>query len=401
MKGTAQRILPILLGCLLLSSVESLSQTQADKERLAKGYIPPEQIVSMSFATPIDRAISILNELSKKSLGKVIFDPEKRTTPIGVDIESMHWKDAFERILRYSNLWYEETADYFRIIALERGVEARVVEKEEKPTLATREVQISAVFYSIDAGRVRESGINWSFFRGNNVNVRIEQNTAKPVTDLFQVEANPRFDVDIDVHALLKFFEQKSLAELISRPQITVRSGQEGMIQVGTDFPINTRDFAGNVLTRIEHAGTIIRVTPEVIAEKGTNFIHLNIHVERSSVAPSPLGFEIAKTNATTSALLLDGEETVVGGLYTNEEKEIREGIPVLKDLPWWFLGLRYLFGHNKVEVARKDLIILIKASLLPPLTERVITKENLIEKERRQFELDTKFRKGEVKEKK
>src|SRR3990172_4206518 len=133
MKGTAQRILPILLGCLLLSSVESLSQTQAEKERLAKGYIPPEQIVSMSFATPIDRAISILNELSKKSLGKVIFDPEKRTTPIGVDIESMHWKDAFERILRYNNLWYEETADYFRIIALERGVEARVVEKEEKP----------------------------------------------------------------------------------------------------------------------------------------------------------------------------------------------------------------------------------------------------------------------------
>jgi hypothetical protein len=53
------------------------------------------------------------------------------------------------------------------------------------------------------------------------------------------------------------------------------------------------------------------------------------------------------------------------------------------------------------VEVARKDLIILIKASLLPPLTERVITKENLIEKERRQFEFDTKFRKGEVKEKK
>lgn len=402
MKGTRKLLLLVLFCSLVLLPLESLAQTQAEKERLAKGYIAPEQIISMSFATPFDRALAILNELSKKFLNKIIFDSEKRTTPIGVDIESMYWKDALEKILRFNNLWYEETEDYIRVISLEGGVTGRGGEKIEKITLESREVQISAVFYSIDAARVRESGISWSIFRGNNVNVRIDQNAAKPVaSDLFQVEGTPRFDFDVDIHTLMKFFEAKSLGELISRPQITVRSGREGLINVGTEFPINTRDFAGNIITRLERAGTIIKVTPDVITDAGKTFIHLNLHVERSNVAPSALGFEKATTNATTSSLLLDGEETVIGGLYTNEEKELREGIPVLKDLPWWFLGLRYLFGHNKTEVTRKDLIILIKASLVPPLTERALTKENLIEKQRRDNELDTRLRRGEPQEKK
>ena len=398
MKGTKSRLVFLSIA-LFLSSVESFSQTRAERERLAKTFVSPEQIVSMAFNTSFDRAVSIFNELSKKFLGKVIIDSERRSTPIGVDIESMHWRDAFELILQTNRLWYDETADYILVIP-EEGI-AKKLEREERPTLATREVQIEAIFFSVDAARVRESGVSWSFFRGNNVNLRLEQTAVDLVgTDIFLVEATPRFDIDINVRTLMSFFEQNTLGELISRPHITVRSGQEGEFQVGTDFPINTRDFAGNIITRLEHAGTIIRVKPEVITEGGTNFIHLKIDVERSNVAPSPLGFEIAKTNAKTSTLLLDGEETVIGGLYSHEEREVREGIPILKDLPPWFFGLRYLFGHNKTELTRKDLIILIKATLIPPLTERVLTKENLLEKQRRDNEQDMKFRKGEIREK-
>lgn len=399
---TKRLLLPLLLLCVFFSPILSQSQTQAEKERLQKNYIPPEQIVSMSFATPFDRAIAIFNELSKKFLGKIIIDPDKRTTPIGVDIESMHWKDAFERILRYNNLSYEETADYFRVVSLVKGAEARAIEKEEKPKLSDREVQISAIFYSVDAAKARESGINWSIFRGNNVNVQISEDAADQVSSsIFQVDANPRFKFDMDIHALLRLFDSKSLGELISRPQITVRSGQQGEINVGDQFPVNTKDFAGNIITQLMDAGTIIKVTPDVISESGKTFIHLKIYVERSSVSTSPLGFDKAITKATASVLLLDGEETVVGGLYTNEEREMRQGVPILKDLPWWFFGLRYIFGHNQASVTRKDLIILIKADLLPPLTERTVTNENLIEKQRRENESDTKFRQGLMKGKK
>jgi len=386
-----------LFLCAVLVLSTAFAQTQAERERLQRGYIAPEQLVSLSFATPFDRAISIFSELSKKFTGKIIFDPEKRTTPIGVDIESMHWRDAFERILRFNNLWYEEAADYIRVVSLVPTGEEKPVGKEERPSLKTREVQITAVFYAVDIAKIRESGISWSIFRGNNVNISVEQRAADAVSDLFQIQGSPRFDFEADIHTLIRLFESKSLAELIARPQVTVRSGQEGVIQVGTDFPINVRDFAGNLITRIEHAGTIIRVTPEVITENDTTFIHLQLHVERSSVAPSALGFEKGKTEATTSTLLLDGEETVIAGLYTNEDKTLREGVPVLKDLPWWFLGLRYIFGHNKVETVRKDLIILVKAELVPALRDRVLTKEDLLLKKRTEMERDLKSRKKKL----
>ncbi len=79
--------------------------------------------------------------------------------------------------------------------------------------------------------------------------------------------------------------------------------------------------------------------------------------------------------------LLLDGEETVIGGLYINEETIARTGIPFLKDLPWWVLGIRYLTGSDKTVVTKKEVIILLRAELLPTLEDRFISiqKQNLI----------------------
>ena len=131
--------------------------------------------------------------------------------------------------------------------------------------------------------------------------------------------------------------------------------GEEGRIQVGQDFSIRERDFAGNLIDRFYSAGTIVKVTPQVIAEQGVNFIHLTADVERSSVSPGSVSTIINKTKATTNVLLLDGEETIIGGLYNNEVTTTRQGIPFLKDLPWYVFGLRYLFGYDKDESRRRS----------------------------------------------
>ena len=69
---------------------------------------------------------------------------------------------------------------------------------------------------------------------------------------------------------------------------------------------------------------------------------------------------------------MLNGEETVIGGLFINDETNVRTGIPFLKDLPWWFFGLRYIFGSDNVQVEKRELVILIKAEILPTLKERL-----------------------------
>ncbi|MHB8931397.1 MAG: hypothetical protein ACYC5R_12450, partial [Melioribacteraceae bacterium] len=117
-------------------------------------------------------------------------------------------------------------------------------------------------------------------------------------------------------------------------------------------------------------------------------------------VARDALSTNVSKNVVTTDVLLLDGEETAIGGLFENQEISVRRGIPFLKDLPWWVFGIRYLTGYDSQETVRKEVIMLIKAELLPSLKDRIekikedsalrdIRQENFdkMEKYKKQFE--------------
>lgn len=131
------------------------------------------------------------------------------------------------------------------------------------------------------------------------------------------------------------------------------------------------RDFAGNITDAFFSTGTILRVTPNIITQQDTSFILLNIMAERSTANPDPVSTIINKQEAVTQVLLYSGESTVIAGLYETDELTIRRGIPFLKDLPPWFFGLRYIFGYNSYEVNQTELIIVIKAEIIPSLRER------------------------------
>ncbi len=93
--------------------------------------------------------------------------------------------------------------------------------------------------------------------------------------------------------------------------------------------------------------------------------------MERSDVQPDPVSTIVNKSEASTQVLLLDGETTVVGGLYSRDSRELRKGIPFLKDLPWWVLGLRYFFGYNMDVTYDRELMVVMRAHLLPLLEAR------------------------------
>jgi type IV pilus assembly protein PilQ len=102
------------------------------------------------------------------------------------------------------------------------------------------------------------------------------------------------------------------------------------------------------------------------------DYVLLNILVERSSFLINEQTTEIRKTNASTQVLMLNGEETILGGLFVNEETKVRNGIPFLKDLPWWVFGIRYLTGSEETITRKKELVILLKTELVPTLQERL-----------------------------
>jgi general secretion pathway protein D len=374
----------VLVCVLLLAGITSaISQVSPAERRLVRQYISPEELVSIAPSTPMDRALAAISEVSQKFIGKIIIDTDRRSLPINVDIQAMHWRDALDAICRKNNVWYTEYENYIQITGT-TGIETAVggqagqagTIQREFATLKSREIKISAVVFEVNLTKLEEVGVDWTFMKStSNLNVDLAlQGSSKQTNFIFQAGITPKLSF-ANINIIANLFSEYQLGEILSGPQVTVRSGEQGRIQVGQDFSIKERDFSGNLIDKFYSAGTIVVVTPQVVTEQGVNFIHLVAEVERSSVVPGTITTIINKTKANTNVLLLDSEETIIGGLYNSEVSTVRAGIPFLKDLPWYVLGLRYLFGYNRDEVVKKELVILLKAELVPTLQERITQK--------------------------
>jgi type IV pilus assembly protein PilQ len=358
-------------------------------ERRFKDYNNPDELVTMSETLPFSQAVELLSKVSESITGKRVVSTVQKSDPIGVEIVNLAYDKALLIIVQYANLQFEEKQDIIVITSKELEEERSA---ETYASVDAREVKISAVFFEMDVEKSKKVGMDWKFLlSGKNTDItgllRTEPENAQEsngedgggssVSGLqpeFNVGVSSDFSVGSffgEATAVFKFFEDEGLGEIISSPNLTVRDKSKGNIQVGSDFSVRTRDFAGNTVEKFFPTGTIIDVTPYVYNEDGLNYILMDVMVERSSFSQSESTTEIRKTNATTQVVMLDGEETILGGLFVNEEVKVRNGIPFLKDLPWWVFGIRYLTGSDETIVRKKELIILLKAELVPTLKER------------------------------
>ncbi len=370
------------LVLVLLLAFPAAGQVSPSERKTLRQYTSPDELVSIAPSTPMDKAVAAISDVSRRFVNKIVVDTERRTMPINIDIQAMHWRDALEAICRKNGIWYTEYDTYIQITGTQAAGEGAASKTrpegiaKEFATFRSREIKISAIFFEVNLTRLDEVGLNWNFMKStNDFSINSDFGGASKVSsEIFKTEITPKVSF-ANISVLAKMFSNYELGEILSGPQLIVRSGEEGRIQVGQDFSIKERDFAGNLIDKFYSAGTIIKVNPQVITEQGVNFVHMVVDVERSSVVPGAVSTIINKTKANTNLLLLDGEETVIGGLYNNEATTVRTGVPFLKDLPWYVLGLRYLFGYEREEVKKKELIILLKADLLPTLQERITQK--------------------------
>jgi len=377
-----------LLLIILLSRVDA----QIDLQEKLKGYVNPEELVTLSENIPFNQAIEVLSAVSQKITGKKIVSTVNITSPIGVELNKIQYKKALFIIVQYNNLTLEETES---TIIVKKKEEAKAqLAKDVYAPVDEREVRISALLFEANVAEMRERGINWEFLlsrSGLSIGgklVTLQEQTQQQGGTTTQIQQKPpEFSVNTeskftmgkfegDATSLFRFFETENLGKIISRPTISTVNGVKGRTQVGSDISIKERDFAGNLIDRFYSTGTIIEVTPYIYNEDGIDYVYMKLKVERSSAIPGTITTEIRKTAAETNVLLLDGEETAIGGLFLNEESVDRRGVPILKDLPWWFFGLKYIFGYDQKTITTKEIIILIKAEILPPLKERISTKK-------------------------
>lgn len=379
----------ILILVVIFFSTQTFAQNYLEKT--LTGQYSPDQLVTFAATLPFNDALALINKVSQKTTGIKVVCTVDRNDPVGIEINNMYYEKALDIIVKYAGLTYERQNDMIVV----KSNNTPSGEKKDASIYApvdARDVKISAIFFDSDVNRAREMGINWQVLLARNGlelgaqlgNVNQNNSTSGTGSSSstntqsfngYQVNAKSEFnlgDFAGNATALFQFLESENVGQVITAPSTTVRDGQEGTIQVGSDFSVKTKDFAGNTVEKFYPTGTILKVTPHVYKEKGINYIVLNINAERSTFSVSDLTSVINKTSATTQVVMGNGEETVIGGLFINDESHERTGIPILKDLPWWFFGLRYIFGSDKVSVEKRELVILIKAELIPTLQERL-----------------------------
>ena len=437
-RSLGQGVVCLIIWCLGLAAVQHVHAQRPPRQ--IRTFVPTDQIVSFRPDTPFDQFLEFINPIFDRVIGKQVIDPEARKDAIGVAITSMQFFDALEFVLELKGLTYRETDLYYLIEQAQP--EALVMTADQATgrgsgaavtipaTAGTREVQINAILFDADLTKALELGFDWNVWFGPNAGagggglggsggavgggggVGGTQGTGSATIPRLFVNTKELFDQfedflvgpdQISISALtqlLRIFETEGLGKTIASPSITVQSGVTGNIQIGSDVPVQQRDFAGNTITQFFQTGIIIDVTPTVIRETLTDslssgqiieFIHLDVNVENSQGRPTTAGIVIDRNRADTQVLLLDGEQTIIGGLYSTDRSVSRRGIPILKDLPPWFFGLRYIFGYNRWDTIERELLIILQARLIDPLNVRTQRPfdDQLLERRRRQIEED------------
>jgi general secretion pathway protein D len=434
------RVRSLLFLFLVIATVAQLADAQNPQsiERKAKGkVVNPDEMVSFKSDVPYTKAIQSLGELSRKLEGRLVIDRspmQGKDKTIGINIESMYWKDALELILRSNQLWYIDYPEYMEITSFEdigkKQGEASSKEMTSSSSIGgpipsrgymavdsseqyakMRDISISCVFFDLNRTKLAEEGMDISIFRGSNMNLGINLygatnpmskstggttslSTSSRLTNVYSdVNIHPTGkDLGVDIYAALRMFEADQLGETISNSKVPVRSGLSSTLQIGDDFSVLEKDFSGNTIQKFYPTGTILKIKPRIFKVGDMEFIDIQYEVEKSTFEASSLTTIIHKTSTRGSLTLLNGEESYIGGMYSNSETVVRQGVPLLKDLPWWFFGLRYIFGYESKNITKRELIVILKAEILPSLEDRAIklqTGKNVIEESREEYEKD------------
>ena len=371
------RNIVVLLCLSLLGSTMLFAQ--------AKVAYAPEK-VSMIEQTHINSAVRILEHFSEEESGKKLINLSSYNGNINVPIREMEWRKALDLIALQNSLYVEEGVGY---LALRDIADA----KPEAPTddalekmdpdarkqleeAMAKQVRIKAIAMLADRSYLKNLGIDWSTVLNGKVKVDAGFAGASQLTSPLTLSGSGNAHVgnyNVEVNTLIRTIENNQKGSILAEPSILVASGKTGRIQVGQDISIKTADEAGNTLDTFFSTGIIMDVTPVVVEVDGEDIIMMELSIERSSGQPSEVSTVITKSTSSTDLVMYDHEETVIAGLFDTDEVTVRSGIPILKDLPWWVFGIRYLTGYNSVDRKERELIITIKAEIVDSALNRLL----------------------------
>lgn len=178
-------------------------------------------------------------------------------------------------------------------------------------------------------------------------------NPASLAVSLFSAAAN-RF-LNLELSAL----EADGKGKIISSPRIVTADQLPAHIEQGTEIPYQVATSSGATSIQFRKATLSLDVTPQITPDGN---IILNVDVHKDSPGTETRNGIIINTKQVKTLVLVENGGTVVlGGIYTQEEREDLTKVPFLGDIP--FLG--NLFKSTARTNNKTELLVFITPKVL------------------------------------
>lgn len=165
---------------------------------------------------------------------------------------------------------------------------------------------------------------------------------------LFSATAN-RF-LNLELSAL----ESDGKGKVVSSPRIITADQVKAIIEQGEELPYQVATASGATSIAFRKANLKLEVTPQITPEGS---VILNVDVNKDSRGTlTPQGYAINTKHAQTQVLVENGGTVVIGGIYTQDEGETINKVPLLGDVP--FLG--NLFKNKTRTTSKTELLIFL-----------------------------------------
>ena len=229
----------------------------------------------------------------------------------------------------------------------------------------TKQVKVSAKILLVDQNFMRKLGVAWSANTPANAASRSTANETMTMYSATDGVADKlghfswgiisgNYAIETTLSAILSNNNNK----MIDHPEVTTLDNKSAEIFSGKEIPVTQLDEAGNVVTQFYNVGTRLQITPHITID---DKVLLDLYIERNGIGEASSGIEIIKRTATTSIRIGPDETAVIGGVSTEETRELEEGVPILMDLP--LIGR--LFKYTTKEISTADLVIFINVDVL------------------------------------
>lgn len=233
------------------------------------------------------------------------------------------------------------------------------------------QVMINAVIAQVTLTDETRFGVDWTRVADNAATNAISTTTNTtflPTGGLDGLLFTKSFlDGAARVEATLEAIASNNDVRLLARPSLTVVNNMEGEIQIGAEVPVQsgtqTTGTGDNIISSIQYRPTGIElyITPRINDDGVVNMTIrqvLSSIQEDTGVAGNPV---FQNQEISTTVVVRDGENVVLGGLIQSTNGDVNTGVPGLNQLP----VLGRLFSYQQDTAERKELFIVLRPEIV------------------------------------